>query len=241
MGLRVLVADDDALARRYFVEALGALGVGVVEATSGAEALVALAGTAVDVLIADLRMPGPSGPELARAVQERCGSDAPRLVAMSGELGPGTRDRLVAAGYADAFEKPIEPAVLAAMLGLRTETPPSFAPALRTPSAAVLDDDAALAALGTTAAVAALRRLMLEDLPAQRETLRRTLAARRHEHAADLLHRLRAACGFCGTPRLAEASAALQRALVQETGDLETLRQHWELAAADVEAALAQR
>jgi CheY-like chemotaxis protein len=241
MGLRVLVADDDALARRYFVEALGALGVGVVEATSGAEALVALAGTAVDVLIADLRMPGPSGPELAYAVRERCGSDAPRLVAMSGELGPGTRDRLVAAGYADAFEKPIERAALAALLGLRTEAEPLLAPSTPTPSAAVLDDDAALAALGSATAVVALRRLMLEDLPAQRETLRRTLAAQRHEHAADLLHRFRAACGFCGTPRLAQATAALQRALAEDRSGLDVLHEDWEFAAADVEAALAQR
>jgi len=161
---------------------------------------------------------------------------------MSGELGPDTRDRLVAAGYAEAFEKPIAPAALAAMLGLRPHAVPAAVPIPRSPTnEAILDDHAALAALGTTTIVAALRRLMLADLPVQRTTLREALASRRHEPARELLHRLRAACGFCGTPRLAEASAALQHALAGDAGDLELLHRDWELAAAEAEAALAQR
>ena len=241
--ITVLVADDDALARRCFVEMLGSLGVRATAVAGGAEALAALERTPFDVLIADLRMPGPAGPELATAVGRRLGARAPRLYATSGELGPDSRARLLAAGYADALEKPVARAALAALLGLDTNPELSGASgadgeAARSPP--VLDDAAALAALGSDGTVAAMRALMRDDLPGQRSAMRADLAAGRREAAAGALHRMRAACGFCGAPRLSAASAALQRAL--ELGAaVEALGVDWDVAAGELEAALAQR
>ena len=256
MTVKVLVADDDELARRCFVDMLAALGASALEARSGAEALSVLAREAVDLVLADLRMPGPSGAELAHEVRARI-AGAPRLVATSGELEPGLRRELLGAGYADALRKPVAQATLAALVRLdpaaaaRKGAKPVARPphgeadvAARglDPSAlAVLDDSAALAALGSEATVAALRGLMLKDLPDQRATLREDLEVGRRDAAVALLHRLRAASGFCGTPRFGEATADLQHALERGLEGIEALQQRWEQAAREVEAALAQR
>ncbi|MEZ4382167.1 MAG: response regulator, partial [Nannocystaceae bacterium] len=64
--LRILIADDEALARRRLLRLLGELpGVEVAgECSSGAEVLAALDGGAeVDVVLLDIRMPGLSGIE----------------------------------------------------------------------------------------------------------------------------------------------------------------------------------
>src|SRR5690606_27818673 len=74
----------------------------------------------------------------------------------------------------------------------------------------VWDDAPALAAVADNpATLAALRKLMLADLPAQRD---RILAAPHSPQARDELHRLRAACGFCGAALLAQAVIVPERA-----------------------------
>jgi HPt (histidine-containing phosphotransfer) domain-containing protein len=73
------------------------------------------------------------------------------------------------------------------------------------------DDAAALTALkGEQAHVDALRRLFLDELPAQRQAVLAALAAGDIERAGRDLHRLRASCGFVGAARLAEAVRGLE-------------------------------
>ncbi|KAK0339617.1 hypothetical protein LTR94_033804, partial [Friedmanniomyces endolithicus] len=66
-----LVVDDEPLVRASTVASLAELGYGVIEAESAEAALVLLdSGVHPDLLVTDHLMPGLSGVELARRVQQ---------------------------------------------------------------------------------------------------------------------------------------------------------------------------
>jgi two-component system LytT family response regulator len=67
---KVLVVDDEALARRRLVDLLGKVDAvaDVLEAADGAAAMLAIASQAPDVVFLDMQMPGPSGLDVVDAV-----------------------------------------------------------------------------------------------------------------------------------------------------------------------------
>jgi len=68
--LRVLLVDDDAMARTPLARGLELGGYRVLEAGSGREALALfLAEPGIDVVVTDTRMPGMSGTELIRRIR----------------------------------------------------------------------------------------------------------------------------------------------------------------------------
>ena len=106
----ILVADDEPGMRESVARALRREGFHVISAEDGAAALATLRKSAVDLLIADLRMPGLDGLELLRAV---------RLLAPETEVivlsGHGTVEEAVEAmkeGAYDFLTKPFDRAPL---------------------------------------------------------------------------------------------------------------------------------
>lgn len=85
-GLRVLLAEDEALAAAVIEDALADLGHAVVHAADGEVALGLAAGQSFDVLVTDLSMPRMSGLELI----PRLRAEQPGLpvVVMTGYLPP---------------------------------------------------------------------------------------------------------------------------------------------------------
>lgn len=67
---RVLVVDDDRGMRESLSELLAATGYDVVTASNTDEALKVIASGDVDLLLTDLRMPGPNGLELIRSARQ---------------------------------------------------------------------------------------------------------------------------------------------------------------------------
>ena len=69
---RVLVVDDEEIARTFVARALESSGYEVVLATSSEEALhLAIAEPPFDLLLADVSMPGMRGAELVRRMREQ--------------------------------------------------------------------------------------------------------------------------------------------------------------------------
>ena len=70
-ALRILVVDDDPFITLGLTELLAELGHQPVEASSARQALELLATQAFDVVITDETMPGMTGSELARIIQDK--------------------------------------------------------------------------------------------------------------------------------------------------------------------------
>ena len=116
-GLRVLVVDDEADARRLLDKVLGQAGAVVTVAGSVAEALAALETAVPHVLLSDIAMPGQDGYDLIRQVRAR-GLNAKELpaVALTAFAHRDDRRRALLAGFQVHVPKPIDPHDLTAVL-----------------------------------------------------------------------------------------------------------------------------
>jgi PAS domain S-box-containing protein len=110
-GLRVLVADDNPANRELVRSLLGALGVNVVGAAGGAEAVEAAGGAPFDVILMDLRMPGVDGWAAAQAI--RAGDGPNRNVPILAFSADVSADRQhLSEVFQGVVAKPVEPAEL---------------------------------------------------------------------------------------------------------------------------------
>lgn len=107
--LKALVLDDSQAARRVLAQMLGELGFEVQEAAGAREALLLLnkevGGTALALV--DLNMPGMGGLELVAEVRADRALDAVKLVVVSAEVGPPTREASTRAGADACLAKPL--------------------------------------------------------------------------------------------------------------------------------------
>lgn len=88
--LRVIIADDDALARRAIRDALQADGVIVIaDAKDGREAIELSAHYRPDVVLLDVVMPGVDGVSAARTLVDRCASVAVVMLSASDDEALG--------------------------------------------------------------------------------------------------------------------------------------------------------
>ncbi|MEO7325048.1 MAG: sigma-54 dependent transcriptional regulator [Dokdonella sp.] len=101
---QILVVDDEPKMRRVLEIMLQKLGHRVCIAGNGREALDLLASNAIDLVIADLRMPEMDGIELLSTLRER-GSEVPLLVVTA----HGTVETAVAAMKYGAFDYIVRP------------------------------------------------------------------------------------------------------------------------------------
>ena len=88
---RVLVVEDDPDLRENLAELLAASGYVVVTAENSVGALREIAAGGVDLLITDLRMPGPNGVDLINAAQ-RERSDLRAILMTAFEADPSAED-----------------------------------------------------------------------------------------------------------------------------------------------------
>jgi putative two-component system response regulator len=110
----LLVVDDDVDLRRLMVRFLSRRGFELVEAGSGAEALVALAQTRPDLVLLDLNLPGMNGLDFIPEALELDPSVG--IVMLTGESDAATATRCLRAGALDFVAKPFELADLDAIV-----------------------------------------------------------------------------------------------------------------------------
>lgn len=205
MRRRVVVAEDDGVSAEFFCAGLAHLGE-VLWADS-ADALAALLSTAsVDLLVLDDRLGAARAGDLLGPLRGSQGDRLPILL-VSAELSPSLAAERIAQGASACLAKPMS---LARLLETVDRIVPGWRPAW--------DDDAAAHALGPNPdARHALRRMFLDELPAARASVRDALAAGDRAALRETLHRLRAACGFCGASELAATldGLAAQRGTAQ--------------------------
>jgi CheY-like chemotaxis protein len=114
-GVFVLLVDDEPDAREALTRILQHYGATVRAAASAADAMEALRSERVDVLLADIGMPGEDGYDLIRSVRGLAASAARvPAVAVTAFASEADRRRALDAGYQVHLSKPIDPSALIA-------------------------------------------------------------------------------------------------------------------------------
>jgi two-component system sensor histidine kinase BarA len=210
---RVLVVDDDSVARQYLAEVLQALGAQVELADCGSRAHALARAQRYDLLVMDRRLPDCDADAWLHALRTDLGASSRTSTAIvhSAELRPGDRARLLAAGFLAAHEKPIPGQVLAVLLGVRPFAPQAaLADRVDGGSATpVLDDLAGLDACGCTEVLVGLRQLLYAELAQHQHALAQAFAAKDRAAVDSVAHRLTGAARYCGTPALLVALSRL--------------------------------
>jgi signal transduction histidine kinase/CheY-like chemotaxis protein len=117
-GVRVLVVDDERDARDFLTLILQRAGASVLAADSAAKALRVLESDKVDVLLADIAMPGEDGYALIRKVRALAPEEGRRIpaAALTAYAGPADRAHALAAGFDRHVAKPVAPTALVALV-----------------------------------------------------------------------------------------------------------------------------
>ena len=199
--LRALVADDDPASCRFLGDGLQTMGTDVAACNDGLHALGRARLETFDLLLLDCHMPGAGALAIVHALRtdRRAASHAAVMVATSAELSSAERQALLTAGCNGILDKPCTLAALRNTIGSIA----TLGDALL-----VLDDDAGLRTSGDYATLGALRQLLHDELSVLDRELE--ILGRDPVGLGNRLHRLQAACGFCGTVRLAQAARKLK-------------------------------
>ena len=116
-GLRVLVAEDNAVNTKLAVMLLGRLGCKVQTAANGVEALAALTRGPVDLVLMDCEMPEMDGFATTREIRRREGGRLHTpIIAMTANAMDSDRQRCLDAGMDDYLSKPVRAPLLRAAL-----------------------------------------------------------------------------------------------------------------------------
>lgn len=196
MNPRLLLLEDDPTSAAFLSAALSALPAEVELAGDLAQARrLAREPGGHALWLFDLRLPDGRG-EALLAELRAAGLATPALA-----LSADPDD--VAPGFVRTLPKPIAAdALRGAVMAL-----------LPAPARPPWDDAAGLAAVaGQASALATLRTLFLDELPAQRDAVAAACRAGDAAAARARLHRLKAGCGFVGAMPLLDAVRALDAA-----------------------------
>lgn len=207
---RVLLVEDDPVSGAFLAAAVSVLPVEVDVAVTCATALQLARDHDHQLLLIDANLPDGNGRDLLRALR-MCAPTTPAL-AHTASRDRDDLDALVAAGFSEVLIKPLGAAELQAAVRRALQLRPTLASMARGCGKLPPWDDAAAAAAlgGNHAHVAALRKLFLAELPAQRDAVLAALLADDAVTVHATLHRLQASCGFVGAARLGEAVRMLQ-------------------------------
>ncbi len=114
-GLRVLIAEDNAVNQHIAMAQLKKLGFVAESVSNGREVLEALGRIPYDIILMDCQMPELDGYETTREVRSRNGHQ-PYIIAMTANAMQGDRELCLAAGMNDYITKPVRSAALQAAL-----------------------------------------------------------------------------------------------------------------------------
>jgi len=247
-GMKVLLAEDNAVNRTLAKKLLEKHGHTVVLAENGREALRALEQEAVDLVLMDLQMPLMDGLDAIAAIRSKEQGTAVHLpiVALTAHAMKGDRERCLAAGADDYLTKPIHaPALFQALEKFRT------AKSTEPPAVATLPTFAAIAPSQSWDIADALQRVegdseLLEEIahifadecaktmPEIRDALERPDA----HQLEQLAHRLKGSSSNLGARLLAQAAAELE--MMARAGDVRSARLHFRTVEAEVSKLLVE-
>jgi two-component system, sensor histidine kinase and response regulator len=226
-GPRVLVAEDTPVNQLLARRMLERLGVAHDIVDNGREAVEAAATGRYAMVLMDCMMPEMDGYSATRAIRRAEVGTGRRLpvVAMTANALSGSREDCLDAGMDDYLSKPVEPAVLDAMVRkwFRVAAQAPGEPDVSAPEPDAAPDEPELAVLrwdvleqftgsGDPDAVEELVAIFLEDAAVRVGELQAAAAARDASAARLAAHALKSGCGYLGAEALADACSQVEAA-----------------------------
>jgi two-component system sensor histidine kinase/response regulator len=226
-GLRVLLAEDNAINQQIAVELLEGVGVSVDVADSGKEAVNVLLAdggdTRYDLVLMDLQMPDMDGYQATARIRAVPSLAELPIIAMTAHAMAEERDRCLAAGMRGHITKPIDPELLYRTL-MHFHRPGQAAaaakPINRRSHSAALSEIAGLDVadgLNRVAGNMKLYRSLLGQFVDQQadavSAVRSALASEDFALAERLMHTLKGVSGNLGAKALSGLAAELERSL----------------------------
>jgi two-component system, sensor histidine kinase and response regulator len=215
-GLKVLLAEDNAVNRRLATALLEKRGFIVTAAENGQKAVDILEEQTVDLVLMDVQMPVMDGLAATRAIrtkEQSIGTHLP-IIALTAHAMKGDRERCLDAGADEYVTKPIRVAELftiidrllgAAVRALPAPTVPSE------PVSRVLDPAALLERVeGDRELLEELARLFAQECPANMVAIRQAQDARDANLLERLAHTLKGASYSVSAPRVSAAALELE-------------------------------
>ena len=120
MPATVLIVEDNPITRKLVRLALSCEGFVVIEAASGAEAILAVQKERLDLVLEDLALDDMDGFELLERMRQAVPAGLPPVLAFT---GLADAERVRAAGFSDLVLKPIEPSALVAYVRAHLSLP----------------------------------------------------------------------------------------------------------------------
>jgi CheY-like chemotaxis protein len=121
---RVLVVDDDAVAREMLHKCLKCSGVDVTGAANATDALKRVVDRPPHAVLVDMGLPGIDGYDLCRLLRERPDTHRTPIIALTGASYPADIQRARDAGCTAVLVKPCPPEYV--LLELRRVLPSQF-------------------------------------------------------------------------------------------------------------------
>jgi CheY-like chemotaxis protein len=201
----LMVIDDDEISLSLISLLLTSEGYEVIQASSGAAALVTLFSLSSEshpaALIADVRMPGLSGAALAAELRRA----APQAKVLAMSATPDAAD-----GYDGFLKKPLDLAALRAFLNGRGSAPDRPQPLTQEDPAL---DEAVYEKMSRMMPLAALREVYqacLKDASTRVQQMRAAALAADLVSVRNIAHTLKGSAGMVGARKLASSAAELE-------------------------------
>jgi DNA-binding response OmpR family regulator len=105
---KVLIIEDDAVQVRLLTIRLKAAGYAVAVASDAVQSVGAVRRERPDTVLLDIGLPGGDGYVVLKRLKALVHISAVPIIAVSGRAAATDRDRMLAAGADDYFEKPVD-------------------------------------------------------------------------------------------------------------------------------------
>jgi GAF domain-containing protein/DNA-binding response OmpR family regulator len=115
-GLRILLAEDNAVNQKLAVRLLERMGLTADVVGDGRAAMDAVAAGDYDLVLMDVQMPEMDGLEATRRIRASRPDRRPRIIGLTANAMAGDREACLAAGMDDYVSKPIRPEELEAAI-----------------------------------------------------------------------------------------------------------------------------
>ncbi|MEM9024935.1 MAG: ATP-binding protein, partial [Bacteroidota bacterium] len=234
-GLRVLVADDNAISRLFMGRLLKAWGCTISMCHHGKEVVNTLKAQEFDLVLMDVQMPQLDGYAATRIIREDLGISADDLpiLAITANAMKGERDRCQQAGMNDYLSKPFEPADLQRKL---LAICPAPQPGARSPKVEQQHDGPDTnggksrqldlqylikAAGGDRSFVLEIIRTFLENHPTAMQELADLIEAKKWKQARSSAHAIAPTFRYIGEARGADLTGQLEEMAFQEVDELQ--------------------